>query len=1317
MKLIRQTAVFTAALILTGHHLLAAGTCHVWKNSPTPAVPYDAWTNAARDVQSAVNYAQANIASFDTVLVTNGTYAVTNAQILINQPLTLRSVEGAEKTSIYRGATCLNRVFYINHASAVLDGLTVSNGWARGNTGSQNGGGIYLQNGVVRNSRILLNTADRSGANPQNNQSGGGLYLVAGLVERCVIAGNQVLGEAVYGGGVVVNGAGTLRHCIITNNVISSSSGSGRAGSGVRITNGSALVHDCLIAGNRHTLGNNTLNEGAGVTISSGTLRNCTVTANTAVNQPTAGIFRSGGSVINCVIFGNTTDLASGLNPQVNTTTGFTYSCAPELTAGTGNTILDPSFLNPAGGNYRLAAASPCLNAGSNTGVSSTDLDGNARIAQTTVDMGAYEKDTAIGAIECDFAAPVRAGFDSLDVDFTARVAGAPVNTDITWYGWSFGDSQTASGADQDEATHTYGYGTFTVILTVSNSLGVATTRTREAYIAVYPSTIHVSAAGGNVAPYASWAAAASSIPSAVNAAGIVNGVGSMILVSNGAYGVTSELFLQKGITLRAVNGPTRTAIYRVGAQATGQPQHRVLRIGSPTAIVDGFSITNGYGTTFQGQGVYLHGGTLTNCHVRLNRVPSKTSPNNMQGAGVYMAGGLVTHCLIADNWLWHEQARGSGATVAGGTLRNSVVRNNLLRGDSYEYGSGISVENSAAIVENCLVVSNVVVGAKTSTEGSAIYINNGTVRNTTVTANLSTNHIVSGIYRSSNGSMINCIVSGNVSVRGDSQQAQVGGSSALPTGFTYTCAPELASGTGNLAVPPQLKPDYTLDPVSPCIDAGLTEAWMTGRTDLAGNDRVIGATDRVDLGCYEFDPLAGVFECSFAADRTAAFDALAPVFTAAATGPNTNLVYYWWSFGNGNLSQGPARGTITNTYATLGNFNVTLTVSNAIGQTATAVRPGYIQVHPSTMYVAPSGSHTAPFASWGDAATNIQSAVDASWSDGVSGTLVRVAAGNYPVSATLTIPLGITVRSENGPLATTIYRTTSAAQNSVVRLGALDAALDGFTITNGLSTSSAVWGAGVNIAAGTLRNCRVMFNRTTGGDSRRGGGIYQASGLVEDCLIASNSMDVGQSISGGGVHTDGGILRRCVVRGNTLKGWPNGTGVNAEGTAVIENSLIVDNESLTGSSQYDGGAGLRVNSANAVVRNATVTGNKGTAIAATGGVKRDSGTVINAIAFGNTVADVADNVNTTTGFTYSCAPELASGTGNQTGDPLFRNVAAGDYRLSTGSPAIDTGLYQSWMEGAIDLAGKPRVKGGATAVDMGAYEWQLPPGTVVFLR
>ncbi len=73
-----------------------------------------------------------------------------------------------------------------------------------------------------------------------------------------------------------------------------------------------------------------------------------------------------------------------------------TLNCSnlpPNITCGPGIlTGIDPLFVNPDSGDYRLQPCSPLINAGSNAYVlDSTDLDGLPRIRGGTVDIGAYE--------------------------------------------------------------------------------------------------------------------------------------------------------------------------------------------------------------------------------------------------------------------------------------------------------------------------------------------------------------------------------------------------------------------------------------------------------------------------------------------------------------------------------------------------------------------------------------------------------------------------------------------------------------------------------------------------------------------------------------------------------------------------------------------------------------------------------------------------------------------------------------------------------------------------------------------------------------
>lgn len=75
------------------------------------------------------------------------------------------------------------------------------------------------------------------------------------------------------------------------------------------------------------------------------------------------------------------------------------------------------------------------------------------------------------------------------------------------------------------------------------------------------------------------------------------------------------------------------------------------------------------------------------------------------------------------------------------------------------------------------------------------------------------------------------------------------------------------------------------------------------------------------------------------------------------------------------------------------------------------------------------------------------------------------------------------------------------------------------------------------------------------------------------------------------------------------------------------------------------------------------------------------------------------------TGYNVYYGSNIGPGANNVTTNPVFSNVAVGDFRLQSTSPAINAGdpsTPQSAV-GTLDLAGSTRIQGGA--IDIGAYE------------
>ena len=155
----------------------------------------------------------------------------------------------------------------------------------------------------------------------------------------------------------------------------------------------------------------------------------------------------------------------------------------------------------------------------------------------------------------------------------------------------------------------------------------------------------------------------------------------------------------------------------------------------------------------------------------------------------------------------------------------------------------------------------NANIGAGTYDRGGGVRITGGILRNCTVLFNSA--YWGGGVYLTDGGTVVNCIIYSNTAYGFDSMNTNnVGGLYAFPSYYTYCCAPELTTGTGNITNAPLFTLSgvfpYSLANASPCIDAGLNQTWMTNEVDLAGNHRIIFST--VDIGAYESSYNRGVY-------------------------------------------------------------------------------------------------------------------------------------------------------------------------------------------------------------------------------------------------------------------------------------------------------------------------------------------------------------------------------------------------------------------------------------------------------------------------
>ena len=315
-----------------------AGTNYVSKTGGHVS-PFTSWANAATNIQAAVDAASAG----DTVLVNDGTY-YPNSQISVTIDITVKSINGAEKTIVNGNQS--HRCFYINSGD-IIEGFTITDGKAG------YAGGVWCDNGgTIQNCIIVGNSSSIEGA--------GGVYCESGgIVLNCTISGNSSVD---HGGGVCCAHGGTVRNCTIIGN---------------------------------------SANYGGGVSChSGGMVQNCTISGNSISSEGAAGVhFLYSGGIIQNSILWNDNGLEISGTPSANT-----YNCIENWTNIVDGIITNnPQFVDIASGNYHLKTNSPCINSGTNMAwmVGAKDLDGNPRIQPSggIVDMGCYEFVPEPGAV------------------------------------------------------------------------------------------------------------------------------------------------------------------------------------------------------------------------------------------------------------------------------------------------------------------------------------------------------------------------------------------------------------------------------------------------------------------------------------------------------------------------------------------------------------------------------------------------------------------------------------------------------------------------------------------------------------------------------------------------------------------------------------------------------------------------------------------------------------------------------------------------------------------------------------------------------
>ncbi|MCP4837915.1 MAG: hypothetical protein GY894_00945, partial [Planctomycetes bacterium] len=306
------------------------------------------------NIQSGVDYASTG----DTVLVAPGTYISVGSEVvdMKGKAITLASIGSADETIIdgehsRRGITCDSG----ESASTVIDGFTVTNGWASGgsgilcddqssptiryctisgNNGYSNGyyvgGGIGLRNGshpTIKYCVISNNTA--GGQNEWSMGYGGGIgcgphsewnssNTCSPIIDHCTISGNF---SQTYGGGIYFGdtyggneaAAPEVTNCIVTDN---STVGIG-GGIACRTTDPEIgpfhgpIIRDCFISGNSASEGGGVSGSMMNAYYSDGSspvlaLKSCTLSNNESSSLGGAAFFSEARvTITDCTLMSN----------------------------------------------------------------------------------------------------------------------------------------------------------------------------------------------------------------------------------------------------------------------------------------------------------------------------------------------------------------------------------------------------------------------------------------------------------------------------------------------------------------------------------------------------------------------------------------------------------------------------------------------------------------------------------------------------------------------------------------------------------------------------------------------------------------------------------------------------------------------------------------------------------------------------------------------------------------------------------------------------------------------------------------------------
>jgi len=787
----------------------------------------------------------------DTVIVANGTYTGSgNRNINFHgKAITVKSENGHNNCVIdcqgipgFLGGGGTGRLGFIFNSGesrdSVVDGFTITKGHGKAD-GIENplsryyfyGGAIYCRNSsspTIKNCIIKGNYPyDRGGAIWCRDNS-------SPIIENCVIRDNQVTakGGAIYAGYYLDHCNLIIKTCLILDNDNHYLAGA------IHLWCGDVTINNCVIAGN----------SGIGIYLREAwplvVVQGCTIYGNLS-----GGLFSSQPygpvQVSNCIFWNNgETEIYSvqGL-PDVN------YCDVEGGYPGPSNINADPCFVNAAGGDYHLQDDSRCINRGDpyySQGIDEVDMDGQARVMNLRVDIGADESVSA-GLITPIFE------IEETYFDFFARIGlGNPDPQVLHIYNSWQGTLNWTISCDCDWLQAEPSVGTSVGIEDVNQVL----LRVDITDLAIGPHYCNLTISDPNalnspqvieIALYVGTNGNKLYVPlvyptiqSAIDAS--VDG-DTVVLEPNTYTGEDNRNldFTGKAITVQSIDPEDPCVVAATVIDCENLERSFYLHSGEDAnSKIAGLTITNG--SAYYGGAIYCEGSSpyISNC-VFKNNYGSK-------GGGLYNhnSSPTVINCAFINN----ISAAGGGGVYSGGY-----------------YSEDPDNDNSSPLLTNCLFRENSTPGGR----GGAIYSKySGETHlvNCTLVNNTAPLFFAGAIYCAFTGTTTidNCILWGNSDSEGTGENSQICNWRNENTIIVnYSCVQGWSGtfgGTGNIGLNPLFisgsSGDYYLSQVaagqgsnSPCVDTGNDIAANIKMDKVTTRNDNIGDQGVVDMGYH----------------------------------------------------------------------------------------------------------------------------------------------------------------------------------------------------------------------------------------------------------------------------------------------------------------------------------------------------------------------------------------------------------------------------------------------------------------------------------